>query len=54
MAAYLKTCAECGVQFYARADAVYCGWPCRQKDWRRRQRDQREQREQQQQQAGTR
>jgi hypothetical protein len=35
MAATLKVCTECGEQFHARIDAVYCSQRCKVKAWRR-------------------
>jgi hypothetical protein len=35
----LATCTECGTEFHARAAASYCSTACRQRAYRRRQRD---------------
>lgn len=35
MPAKLKTCVECGTEYYARADSMYCSVQCKQRAWRR-------------------
>ena len=38
-----RVCIMCGQTFYARADALYCSSPCKQRAYDRRQRERQQQ-----------